>query len=41
MPAAAAIATRCSVWFVDPPVASSATTPLTNARSSSSSPIGV
>ena len=34
MPAAAAIATRCIVWLVDPPVASSATTPLTNAFSS-------
>ena len=41
MPAAAAIATRCIVWLVEPPVASSATTPLTTTFSSTSSPIGV
>ena len=39
-PAAAATATRCIVWLVEPPVASSATTPLTSARSSTISPIG-
>ena len=40
MPAAAAIATRCMVWFVEPPVASSATIAFTSARSSTSSPSG-
>jgi len=34
MPAARAIATRWIVWFVEPPVASRPTIPLTNARSS-------
>ena len=32
MPAARAMATRCMVWLVEPPVASSATQPLTIAR---------
>ena len=41
MPAALAIATRCMVWLVEPPVASSATQPLTIAVSSTISPIGV
>jgi hypothetical protein len=41
MPAAAAIAGRCSVWLVDPPVASRPTTPLTTVFSLTSSPIGV
>ena len=41
IPAARAIATRCSVWFVEPPVASSATMPLTIAFSSITWPIGV
>ena len=34
MPAARAMATRCSVWLVEPPVACRPTTPLTMARSS-------
>ena len=41
MPAARAIATRCSVWLVEPPLASSATQALTIAFSSTISPIGV
>ncbi len=41
IPAARAIATRCSVWFVEPPLASSATQALTIAFSSTISPIGV
>ena len=41
MPAARAIATRCSVWFVEPPVASRATQPLTMAFSSTILPTGV
>ena len=41
MPAAAAIATRCIVWLVEPPVACSPTTPLTTARSSTTRPAGV
>ena len=41
MPAARAIATRCMVWLVEPPVASSATHPLTMAFSSTTSPTGV
>ena len=40
MPAARAIATRCMVWLVEPPVASRPTTPLTIARSSTTRPIG-
>lgn len=39
--AAAAIATRCIVWFVEPPVARSATIALTSARSSTTAPIDV
>ena len=39
MPAAAAIETRCIVWFVEPPVASRATTPLTTAFSSTTWPM--
>ncbi len=41
MPAARAIATRCRVWLVEPPLASSATHALTIAFSSTSSPTGV
>ena len=41
MPAAAAMATRCRVWLVEPPVASSATQALTIAFSSTTSPTGV
>ena len=41
MPAAAAMATRCTVWLVDPPVASSATTPLTTDFSSTTRASGV
>ncbi len=41
MPAAAAIATRCIVWLVEPPVASSATHALTIAFSSTMCPTGV
>ena len=41
MPAARAMATRCIVWLVEPPVASRPMTPLTMARSSITSPIGV
>ena len=41
IPAARAIATRCMVWLVEPPVASSATHPLTIARSSTIAPTGV
>ncbi len=41
IPAACAMATRCMVWLVEPPVASSATQPLTIARSSIISPTGV
>ena len=40
MPAARAIATRCIVWLVEPPLASSATHALTIAFSSTISPIG-
>lgn len=40
MPAAWAIASRCRVWLVEPPVASSATTELTMAFSSTISAIG-
>ena len=40
MPAARAIATRCIVWLVEPPEASSATQALTIVRSSTSSPMG-
>jgi hypothetical protein len=38
-PAAAAIEMRCIVWLVDPPVARSATTPLTIAFSSTMRPM--
>ena len=41
MPAARAIATRWSVWLVEPPVACRPTMPLTIARSSITSPTGV
>ncbi len=41
IPAARAIATRCIVWLVEPPVASSATQPLTTAFSSTIFPTGV
>ena len=41
MPAALAMATRCSVWLVEPPVACRPTTPLTMARSSTIWPTGV
>ena len=41
MPAALAMATRWSVWLVDPPVACRPTTPLTIAFSSMMRPIGV
>ena len=41
IPAARAIATRCSVWLVEPPVASRATQPLTIAFSSTILPTGV
>ena len=41
MPAARAIATRCIVWLVEPPLASSATQALTIAFSSTTSPIGI
>ena len=38
-PAAAAIEMRCMVWLVEPPVARSATTPLTTTFSSTTSPM--
>ena len=41
MPAARAMATRCIVWLVEPPLASSATHALTIAFSSTILPIGV
>ena len=41
IPAARAIATRCIVWLVEPPLASRATQALTIARSSTMSAIGV
>ena len=40
MPAARATAMKWIVWFVDPPVASSATIALTIARASTRRPIG-
>ncbi|MNC30082.1 hypothetical protein D3C75_783560 [compost metagenome] len=41
MPAARAIATRCMVWLVEPPVASNATMPLTTTFSSIILPMGI
>ncbi|MCY1300405.1 hypothetical protein D9M69_323660 [compost metagenome] len=40
MPAAWAMAGRCRVWLVEPPVACRATTALTSTRSSTISPSG-